>query len=136
MSPFSNHFQHLRKRHGISQRALAELMGFEQGFISTMELGRKGPPNESFINKLVIVFGLNNDEETLLRKTVKNSHRKFVLPTDASTELYEFLHELWDQLDNLDPIQVNLMRQIVGIKNQLNVSSKLVEIRRYGGDKM
>jgi len=111
-------------------------MGFEQGFISTIELGKKGPPNETFINKLITVFELNKDDEALLRKTVKNSYRKFVLPTTAPIELYELMHELWDQLDNLDPVQINLMRQIVGMKNQLNVSSKLAEVRRYGGDKM
>jgi predicted transcriptional regulator len=47
MSPFSHFLHELRLQHQIRQSELAELLGYEQSYISALEVGIKGPPTES-----------------------------------------------------------------------------------------
>lgn len=49
MSPFSHFLHELRLRHQIRQAELAELLGYEQSYISALEIGAKGPPTEEFV---------------------------------------------------------------------------------------
>ena len=49
MSPFSHFLHELRLRHQIRQSELAELLGYEQSYISALEIGAKGPPTEEFV---------------------------------------------------------------------------------------
>ena len=44
MSPFSQLLAETRRRHGLRQIDLAELLGYEQTYLSALEVGAKGPP--------------------------------------------------------------------------------------------
>jgi predicted transcriptional regulator len=46
MSPFSHFLHTLRMRLEIRQAELAALVGYEQSYISALEVGLKGPPTE------------------------------------------------------------------------------------------
>jgi transcriptional regulator with XRE-family HTH domain len=120
LSPISAHLQELRKRYGVSQRELALRIGYEQAYISGIELGRKGPPPERFIQKLIIGLNLNAQEESSLRLAVLESQRKYVLPEDASTEEFRLFRELWNQLGKLHPAQIQIMREILRLPEQCN----------------
>jgi transcriptional regulator with XRE-family HTH domain len=43
-------------RHGIRQAELAEALGYEQSYISALEVGLKGPPTEVFVERLIQVL--------------------------------------------------------------------------------
>lgn len=73
MSPFSVYLSELRIRHGLRQTKLAALLGYEQGYISALELGTKGPSNEEFLARLVQVFKLTDQEQAELALAVKQS---------------------------------------------------------------
>ena len=51
MSPFSHFLHELRLQHQIRQSELAELLGYEQSYISALEVGIKGPPTDEFVRK-------------------------------------------------------------------------------------
>lgn len=53
MSPFARQLHELRLRHGIRQNELAELIGYDQTYISALEVGLKGPPTPEFVDKVV-----------------------------------------------------------------------------------
>jgi len=53
MSPFSHFLHELRMRLEIRQAELAELVGYEQSYISALEVGLKGPPTQEFITRLI-----------------------------------------------------------------------------------
>ncbi len=61
MSPFSNAFRELRIFCGLRQAEFAEKLGFEQSYISAIEIGTKGPPGIDFVNTLITRLNLEEN---------------------------------------------------------------------------
>jgi transcriptional regulator with XRE-family HTH domain len=57
---FKEKLQILRKRHGLSQKQLAEQIGFSRSFIRELEYGDR-KPNVSHIIKISDLFGVRAD---------------------------------------------------------------------------
>ena len=93
MSPFSRLLAETRRRHGLRQIDLAEMLGYEQAYLSALEVGAKGPPGAEIVERLQ--FALNLDEKN----------------TDCLLEALE--------LNNLHPSQVGLIRATLALKSDL-----------------
>ncbi|PKV46372.1 helix-turn-helix protein [Janthinobacterium sp. 61] len=119
MSPFSHFLYELRLRHQIRQSELAELLGYEQSYISALEVGIKGPPTEEFITKLIGTMALPPSVQLELRDIVAASDRKLSLPADSPQPLYWMLKGLREQLDNLHPLQVKLIQDALAMRGSL-----------------
>ena len=115
MSPFARQLHELRMRHGIRQNELAELIGYDQTYISALEVGLKGPPTIEFVNKLVRTLSLTSSEECELRVAAKASDRKLVLEPDAHPDVYWMLDALRQRLDGLHPAQARLIRELLNL---------------------
>ena len=50
-------------RHGMRQGDLAEAMGYEQTYISALEIGSKGPPTDEFIERAIKALQLGDAEQ-------------------------------------------------------------------------
>jgi predicted transcriptional regulator len=50
MSPFASALHSIRMQHGICQTVLADMIGYEQTYISALEVGKKGPPTQESKN--------------------------------------------------------------------------------------
>jgi len=87
MSPFARQLHDLRMRHGIRQNELAQLIGYDQTYISELEVGLKGPPPPDFVDKLVNALPLTSAEAQELRGAAKASDRKLVLEIDAHPDV-------------------------------------------------
>ena len=124
MNPFSAYFHDLRRRYRVSQKELAKLIGYEQGYISGLEIGRKGPPNEEFVVALITGLNLGIEERTALRKAVQESQRKYIVPGDASVEAFRMVHELWHEMENLHPAQIRIIRDILYLRNDLSMPNR------------
>ena len=124
MTPFSIYFHDLRKRHRASQKNLAKLIGYEQGYISGLEIGRKGPPNEEFIVALITGLNLGIEEQATLRQVVQESQRKYIMPSDASAEVFRMVHELWHEMENLHPAQIRMIRDVLHLRNDLRMPNR------------
>jgi transcriptional regulator with XRE-family HTH domain len=110
MSPFSTVFRDLRIFCGLRQVEFATQLGYEQSYISAIELGIKGPPTSEFIDRLVQRLDLDEEWQKRLLQALDESHRKIVLHSEASEDLYKMFNELRRQLDKLHPAQVELMQ--------------------------
>ncbi|MDX1916232.1 MAG: helix-turn-helix transcriptional regulator [Methylophilus sp.] len=118
MSPFAEYFHHLRINHGFKQVELANLMGYEQTYISAVELDKKGPPNEEFIQRLVDVFSLSDEESKELFRRAKASNRKLLLVgSDLKTDAYWLVDDLRDRLSSLSNLQIAAIRSIISIQD-------------------
>lgn len=123
MSPFSTYFHDLRRRYQVSQKELAHRMGYEQGYISGLEIGRKGPPNEEFVGKLIEALNLASEEQLRLRQAVQESQRRYSVPGDAPTEIFQMMHELWHEMDKLHPAQIRMIRDVLHLRDRINMPS-------------
>lgn len=129
MSPFSHFLHELRMRHEIRQAELAEMLGYEQSYISALEIGIKGPPTPEFVGKLIAALALSEDEQNEVRDAVDASQRKLVLEPDTPRDVYWMLKDLREQVNALHPIQLKMIRDALNLKGKL-VDQQPEPIRR------
>lgn len=119
MSPFSHFLHELRLRHQIRQSELAELLGYEQSYISALEIGAKGPPTEEFVERLIAALRLPPSEQTQVRVAATASQRKLALPLDSPQDMYWMIQGLREQLDSLHPVQIKIIQDALNLKGSL-----------------
>lgn len=122
MSPFAVTLKQLRQKRGLKQKDLALQLGYEPSYISALERGEKGPPKHDFIRRLIRDLGLDEVERSELEKSLKLSRRQFSLPTKASEEEFELVHELEPHLGSLSPLQIGLIKLAIRIPETLSLS--------------
>jgi len=106
-------------RHGMRQGDLAEAMGYEQTYISALEIGSKGPPTDEFIERAITALQLGDAEQADLRSAAAASERRINLRNDMPEALFWMVSELRDHLETLHPAQVTLIREIIGMRARL-----------------
>ncbi|HQS58353.1 MAG: hypothetical protein B7Y56_09730 [Gallionellales bacterium 35-53-114] len=124
MRPFAILLKSLRKMSGLRQSDLAEKLGYEQSYVSALELGLKGPPTDEFVNQLIGVLKLSSEDQKTLNEAVKASQGKFNIPTEAPTEVYWLFHRFRQQIDHLHPTQIELIEKILSLSINIGVTSK------------
>lgn len=126
MSPFAYFLKTVRKNRRLRQNQLAELLGYEPSYISSLERSEKGPPKEDFIRRLINGLYLDEAEQADLQKALKLSRRQIALPPKANVEEYGLIHELEPQLGQLSPLQIHLIRLALRLPASLSVPTVLL----------
>jgi transcriptional regulator with XRE-family HTH domain len=103
----------------IRQSELAELLGYEQSYISALEIGLKGPPTPAFIERLTQALSLSANDQASLFAAVEASHRKLVIDPDTSEDVYWLLKDLREKVNCLTPTQVRMMRDVLGLPSEI-----------------
>ncbi len=119
MSPFSHFLHELRIRLEIRQAELAELVGYEQSYISALEVGLKGPPTPEFIERLIKALSLSISEQQQLHDAVGASQRKLIIDADTPQDIYWLLKDLREQVTSLSPVQIRMMRDLLRMKGAI-----------------
>lgn len=109
MNPFSCCLREIRQKRNLLQKDMAELIGYEQSYVSALETGAKGIPKIAFLNQVVNKLRLSEHEKRELFLAAEKSRRSIKLPKQASCEIFELFHELEQQLPVLSPIQLELI---------------------------
>ena len=120
MSPFSVYLLDLRNRFGLRQTKLAEMLGYEQSYISGLELGTKNPSNPEFLARLSHALNLTDQEQEELAKVVKQSQQRFVLPREVHPEAFRLCSELWDKIDRIPLPQLQAIRAVLNLNVPMN----------------
>jgi len=115
VSPFSHLLHELRLRHHIRQIELAELMGYEQSYISALEVGLKGPPTQEFIDRLINVLPLSPTEQQEILAAAEASQRKLILDADTPQDVYWLLKEFREAVQQLRPVHVRMIRDVLSL---------------------
>lgn len=115
MSPFSKFLHDLRVRHGLRQADLAERIGYEQSYISALEVGLKGPPNDEFMDRLAAALSLSEIEQRELRVAANASQRKLVIDADASPEAFWLLTALREGMSRFSPAKMRAIQAVVSM---------------------
>ena len=115
MSPLSLVFQKLRLQRQLRQSELATLLGYEQSYISALELGKKGPPTAEFIEKLTNALALTAEEQQELSSALPASQRKLVIDADSPVDKYWLLNDLRQEWDSLNTAQVQIIRDVLKV---------------------
>lgn len=116
MSPFSHLLQEIRVRHSLRQADLAKRIGYEQSYISALEVGLKGPPTDEFLDRLAAAVPLTQAEQDDLRAAAQASKRKLVIDPDAPSDIFWLLSDLRDEIQHLTPVQVRMIRDVLALR--------------------
>lgn len=120
MSPFSEFLHNIRVRHGLRQADLAKRMGYEQSYISALEVGLKGPPTDEFLERMSVAMELTDGEQENLRAAAQASRRKLVIDPDAPPDIYWLLNDLRDEVEHLTPAQVRMIRDVIALRGAMD----------------
>ncbi len=119
MSPFASLLHEMRTQRGLRQFELAEMLGYEKSYISSLEIGTKGPPTQEFVEKLIATLELEAEEQRFLYAAFNASQRKFVLEPDSPAETYWLVSELRERIDALHPVQIKMIRDLLRMPDLL-----------------
>ncbi len=117
-SPFAVFLKNLRLRSSQRQHELAKLLGYEQAYISSIELGLKKPSQE-LLTKLTSTLMLSEQDQVAMQDAASQSKRRFILPVEVPTETYHLCNELWAKIDQLYPAQIRAIRELIKIDDQI-----------------
>lgn len=118
-SPVSIFLRDFRLRVGMTQLDLAHDMGYEQAYVSALELGIRSPSQE-FLAVLVTKLEMNEQDRNELEVAIADSRRRFVLTPEASTKTFRFCNALWERLDRLHPAVVDAMHNMLIVADQVS----------------
>ncbi|MES2181945.1 MAG: helix-turn-helix transcriptional regulator [Pseudomonadota bacterium] len=126
-SPFSVFLKNIRLRNSQRQSEMAEILGYEQAYISSVELGTK-PPSQEFLNRLSTTY-LNDRDQSEMMQEIQESKRRFVLPVEVPTETYRLCSDLWGKIDRLHPAQIKAIRELLKL-DELMANTRIVSNER------
>jgi transcriptional regulator with XRE-family HTH domain len=102
----------------MTQLDLAQAIGYEQAYLSSIELGLKNPSQE-FLTRLMEKIRLSDEDRQELESALKESNRRFSLPHGSSTETFLFCNALWAKLDRLHPAVLEAMHSMLRLDDQI-----------------
>lgn len=102
-------------RHGVRQVELAKRIGYEQSYLSALESGTKGPPTQEFVERLIVVLALSEDEASEVRYSVDESQRKLVIEATSRMDIYKLLRQLRHTIATLPPEDVEHLSNTISI---------------------
>lgn len=116
MSPFASTLKTLRLNRKLLQKDAADLLGYEQSYISGLENGQKSPPKNDFIKKLIKTYQLSDQEQHILSKAIEHTRYIYKLPKDASSEAFLIFQALEKQISRLSQNQMQLIKIALGLE--------------------
>lgn len=111
MTPFSRYLEYLRRSRNLQQKQLADRMGVNASYISSLMNGKKRPPSKPVLIQMISRLGLSEAEEAEMWRKVALSDLNLRLPQNMSEEEFEFVFELRGRLGTLSPNQLCIMRK-------------------------
>lgn len=135
MSPFAEVMRELRLRRGLRQEELALRLGCGQRYVSSIEIGSKGPPGRAFVDRLTVALNLDASERAELDGALARSCTRYALPPNAPRAVYEFAAEFFGGWDQLHPAQLRIAREAISIRRSLTEPERLGPSRITRRDK-
>lgn len=129
MSPFASLLHEIRMKHRISQSELADIIGYEQTYISALEVGKKGPPTPEFIDRLILALEMSPAESQQLRDAADASQRKLVISPDMPQDVYLMIRSLRKWLPDISGDQIKLITDILELTDKLKDRPKVVPLK-------
>lgn len=126
MSPFSQTLRNLRLKRNLLQKEAALILGYEQSYLSALEIGTKGTPKEDFVKRVILVFELSQEERQLLMDALNESKRQYVIPLNTTSNEYKICRKFHQQLGRLQPQQIELIKIALNLNGSSQQSNQNV----------
>lgn len=125
MTPFGLYLESLRRSRQLQQVQMADLLGVNSCYISSIESGKKGPPSNQIIEKLISKLELDKDEQEILWDKVDESQRTVRLPDNATIEEYALMRDIRRHLGALSSQKIGIIRNILDLDSDRQKPPKI-----------
>jgi transcriptional regulator with XRE-family HTH domain len=114
MTPFGEALRELRRRKGVTQRALAEAVGVTPAYLSALEHGRRGRPTFELLQRITGYFNIIWDEAEELFRVAESSAPRVILDTTSLPPAYTaFANRLAARIRSLPPHVIDEMQRLL-----------------------
>lgn len=118
MTPFSKFLLDIRQQRGLRQNQMANLLGFEQSYLSALECGHKAPPKKEKLDHLIQKLALIDVDASELRMAAKASAKTIKIPNKVKIQTQEMCHLLEEALPKISDKQVQIIRLALELSKQ------------------
>ena len=113
MTPFGERMRVLRADRGMRLLDLAEGLGKSSAFLSALEHGRKGKPNDSLLDQIREVMQLSDKDFQGLVAAADRSGTTSRIPSGLSAQASETVNVFARKIKNLSPEQLERIRKVM-----------------------
>lgn len=120
MTPFSIKLREIREHRGLIQKDMADILGYEQSYLSALETGLKAPPKYPHLKRLIEKLDLAEEEVKEFEEAAFKSRLVFKIPRKIRPEILNMCHRLEGQLLTISNEQI----QLISIALNMNQSTE------------
>ncbi|MND30609.1 anaerobic benzoate catabolism transcriptional regulator [compost metagenome] len=114
MTPFGQAMRELRRRRGVTQRALAQAIGVTPAYLSALEHGHRGRPTFELLQRIAGYFNIIWDEADDLFRLADTSDPRVVIDTAGLPPEYTLLaNQLSKRISTLTPEMVEEINRLL-----------------------
>ena len=110
MTPFGRRMRELRARKGVSLQEMAAALDVSSSYLSALEHGRRGRPNQARVHRICQYFNIVWDEADELQRLARLSHPRVTVDTSGlSPEATELANLLAQKIRRLPAAKVEVL---------------------------
>lgn len=113
MTPFGALLRYHRTLRGVTQQEMARRLKVDFKIISSMETGRRLPPNGDELQHLCAALDLADCDQQQLIEAAQKSSYIIRLPRDTSALDLDLVHRLVHALKGLEPNQKSAIQHLI-----------------------
>lgn len=118
MTPFGRYIEQLRRDRGLQQQQLAAEIGVNSCYLSNIENGRKGPPSDDVISRIITALVLSQAEVEELKAKQRQSKQKLKIPRSAGLHEYALIEQLWKRLGTLSIAEAEALSKVLLLRTE------------------
>lgn len=115
MTPFGLFLEKIRRSRQLQQKRLAAELGIQASYVSSLEKGRKPPPSQKILEKLIDVLDLDENEQAGMWESVRQSKRTLELPEGMVLAEYQLVSMLSEKLGSLSEEQITVIKCVLAL---------------------
>lgn len=113
MTPFGTFVRYLREERGLSQREMGRRLQLDSKIISALETGRRRPPSDEFLERIIVQLSLTEAEAAQLMDAAKHSSYIVRIPREISPRELRLVHRFITALGALRPEQLSAIQRAI-----------------------
>ena len=118
MTPFGLFLKNLRITKGYQLTQLALSVGISPCYLSSLESGKKGPPSQKVLDRIISELNLSSEEMVELETARSASNKTYTMPDGLEIYQQVLVSHIWSRLDSIKPEQAACIEMILKLTEE------------------
>ncbi len=113
MTPFGRFMRNLRLERGLLLKNVADALGVTSAYLSALEHGKKGVPNEDLVSRLQATLKLNSQQKKELLQALRDSSSSLAISHKSTPLAFETANAFARRLPSLSEKELKMIKGIL-----------------------